>query len=67
MGSLGFNSPNYQNNQDLVTTIDYNISDRDQLRGRYIYNKNSPIDANAEWPLAARQNKTVLSQTFWIR
>ena len=25
--------------------MDYNISDRDQIRGRYLYNKNSQIDA----------------------
>ncbi len=50
VGSIGFASPNYQNNQNLVTTVDYNWSDRDQLRGRYIYNRLSQIDVAANLP-----------------
>jgi hypothetical protein len=50
VGTLQFASPNYQNNQALVTTFDYNISDKDQLRGRYIYNRQGQIDINATLP-----------------
>jgi outer membrane receptor protein involved in Fe transport len=50
VGTLQFASPNYQNNQDLVTTFDYSISDKDQLRGRYIYNRLAQIDVQANLP-----------------
>jgi hypothetical protein len=43
VGTLQFASPNYQNNQALVTTFDYNISSKDQLRGRYVYNRLAQI------------------------
>ena len=49
-GPLGFTSPNYQNNQATVESFDYNISDRDQLRGRYIYNRLAQIDTAASLP-----------------
>src|SRR4029078_12051664 len=51
LGTLKFASPNYQNNQSLVTTFDYNISSKDQLRGRYIYNRLGWIDTTATLPL----------------
>jgi hypothetical protein len=50
VGLYPFLSPNYQNNTFAVASADYNISDRDQLRGRYIYNKLSQIDVNATLP-----------------
>ncbi|HEY1216922.1 MAG TPA: TonB-dependent receptor, partial [Bryobacteraceae bacterium] len=36
--------PNYTNTYAGVVSSDYNISDRDQLRGRFIYNKVTSID-----------------------
>lgn len=51
VGALQFASPNYQNNQANVETFDYNISDRDQLRGRYIYNRLAQIDTAANLPV----------------
>jgi outer membrane receptor protein involved in Fe transport len=50
VGQLQFASPNYQNNQALVTTFDYNITSTDQLRGRYIYNRQGQIDTRATLP-----------------
>lgn len=50
LGTLAFASPNFTNNYYAVISSDYSFSEKDQLRGRYIYNKNSPIDANAELP-----------------
>jgi hypothetical protein len=50
VGTLKFASPNYQNNQSLVTTFDYNISSKDQLRGRYIYNRLGQVDTTATLP-----------------
>ncbi len=39
IGSISFLSPNYTNNYDAIVSIDYNMSDKDQVRGRWIYNK----------------------------
>jgi hypothetical protein len=50
IGSLSFASPTFTNNYDAIVSIDYNISDKDQLRGRFIYNKQSGLDSNAEIP-----------------
>ena len=50
VGALQINSPNYQNNQALVTTFDYVISDRDKLSGRYIYNRLAQIDVASQLP-----------------
>jgi hypothetical protein len=45
IGSIAFNNPVYTNNYNALVSIDYNISPRDQLRGRWIYNKQSSIVA----------------------
>ena len=44
VGTLNVIAPNYQNNTIGAATFDYNISDKDQLRGRYIYNRLAQID-----------------------
>ena len=44
VGDVSFVGPNYDNNYDAVVALDYNISDSDQLRGRWIYNRISGID-----------------------
>ncbi len=59
VGLLQFASPNYQNNQALVTTFDYNISNKDQLRGRYIYNRQGQIDIQATLPAFFTFNNAV--------
>ncbi len=38
-GVLPIVAPNYSNTRALVATMDYNLSDKDQIRGRYFYNK----------------------------
>lgn len=43
--------PNYQNNTAIVASMDYNYSDKDQVRGRYIYNRLTGIDATADLPV----------------
>lgn len=50
-GPLSFAAPNYDNNYNAITAIDWNISDRDQIRGRYIYNRITGFDANAALPV----------------
>ena len=49
IGSISFVNPVFTNNYDAVVSLDYNMSDKDQLRGRWIYNKQSSIVA-AEVP-----------------
>ena len=44
-------APNYSNGEYLTTSMDYDISDKDQLRGRYVYNKVTNIDAAAAPPV----------------
>ena len=43
-GILTFTGPNFTNNWAALGSIDYDISDKDQLRGRYIYNRSVGID-----------------------
>ena len=42
--------PNFTNDYYGVLSVDYNISDTDQLRGRYIYNRQDSINTLAELP-----------------
>jgi len=49
-GILTIVAPNYNNTRALVTSMDYNLSDKDQIRGRYIYNKYVSIDTAAQLP-----------------
>lgn len=48
IGILPVIAPNYLNTRALVTSMDYNLSDRDQIRGRYIYNKLVTLDNLAQ-------------------
>jgi hypothetical protein len=50
LGVPSISAPNYQNNTAGVASADYTLSDRDQIRGRYIYNKLSLIDTTANLP-----------------
>jgi hypothetical protein len=43
-------APSYYNYYDWLTSIDYSISDRDQLRGRYVSNYLNQIDTGANLP-----------------
>ena len=45
VGSIAFNNPVFTNNYNAIVSIDYNMSDKDQIRGRFIYNKQSSIVA----------------------
>jgi hypothetical protein len=51
VGVLPINAPSYSNTYNYVIAVDYNLSDKDQLRGRYIDNKTSTIDTTAELPV----------------
>src|ERR1700730_5643401 len=49
-GILSFSGPNYTNNWAALGSIDYDISQKDQLRGRYVYNRQVGIDTIATLP-----------------
>ena len=51
VGVLPIVAPNFSNSRALITSMDYNISDSDQVRGRYIYNKTAFIDTAAQLPV----------------
>jgi hypothetical protein len=51
VGVLPIAAPNFSNSYNAVASTDYNISDRDQIRGRFIYNKISFIDTTATLPV----------------
>lgn len=51
VGLLPVAGPNYQNGYYAVASSDYVISENDQLRGRYVYNKISSIDFVANLPV----------------
>jgi hypothetical protein len=50
-GILAVAGPNYINDTAAVASADYNISDRDQLRARYVYNKQVQLDHRAQLPV----------------
>jgi hypothetical protein len=51
IGVLPVNAPLFQNNYRWLAAVDYTISDRDQLRVRYVDNKQSTIDFVAKLPV----------------
>jgi hypothetical protein len=46
IGVLPIVAPQYTNAYDWLASVDYNLSDRDQIRGRYVDNKQSGFSAN---------------------
>ncbi len=50
IGRVSVAGPSYVNKQNLVASVDWNISDNDQVRGRYFLNRQSGIDKNAQLP-----------------
>lgn len=50
VGGIGFTGSTFNNTFTSTNAIDWNISDRDQLRFRYIYGHNSLLDTGAQLP-----------------
>jgi hypothetical protein len=48
LGAISITPPAWQNYMNWVQSVDYNISEKDQLRGRFIYNKLDEIDTQAQ-------------------
>ena len=51
IGLLGITSPAYSNHESGIGAVDFNISDRDSLHGRFILNRAGFIDTNASLPV----------------
>jgi len=49
-GIISVVGPSYTNNFNGVASSDYNISDKDQVRGRFIYNRQDNISTTAYLP-----------------
>ncbi len=59
LGQLTFASPNFNNAYHAIVAIDYNISSKDQLRGRFVYDNSAGIDPNANLPVFFEPNPDV--------
>jgi len=63
IGVVPIQFPSYQNAYNWIASVDYNISTRDQLRGRYLGNNDSGIDPQVSPNLPAfSQNRTTTSK-----
>ncbi len=51
LGITPVTAPNYTNQYTYVFTTDYNVSDKDQFRVRFVHNKISSIDNTAQLPV----------------
>jgi hypothetical protein len=64
IGPLSIVAPSYQNAYRAVGSVDWNLGDRDQVRGRYMYNRQSGLDTSASLPIffvAAPNNTHLIS------
>jgi hypothetical protein len=62
IGIVPIVAPAFTNNRALVTSMDWDMSSRDQIRGRYVYNRITSLDTAAELP----QFFTPLIQPFHL-
>ena len=51
IGLLGISSPAFTNNEAGIGSVDFNISDKDSLRARFILNRQGSIDTAASLPV----------------
>ena len=50
IGDIGYAGGYYNNTLTGVTSMDWNISEKDQVRGRYAYSRNTQIDVAGQIP-----------------
>jgi hypothetical protein len=50
IGQITVAAPAWENFENFVQSVDFNASAKDQLRGRFVYNKLDEIDTNASLP-----------------
>ena len=51
LGNYLFSSPVFTNFDALTTSVDYTISSKDSIRGRYVYNTQGSQDTSADLPV----------------
>jgi hypothetical protein len=51
IGQIQVVGPSFVNKKNLVVSIDWNIGEKDQVRGRYFVNRYNGIDTNAQLPV----------------
>jgi hypothetical protein len=62
IGDVGFTGPSYQNTLTTANSVDYNISEKDQVRGRLLWAKQNGFDTAASLPTFW----LVLPSRFWV-
>jgi hypothetical protein len=62
LGILPIAGAQYTNFYTYIASIDYNVSDKDAVRGRLIFNKSDALDNNATLPVFW----TTLPQRYWL-
>jgi hypothetical protein len=69
IGIIPVQKPAFENNHRWLTSIDYTLSERDQLRGRYVDNRKDTIDTDAFLPIffQPRPIRAKLGQVTWFR
>jgi hypothetical protein len=50
IGDIGYSGASYSNTLTTVNSVDWDISQKDQVRGRYAYSKFNAFDVNAQIP-----------------
>ena len=50
VGILSAVGPAYQNNYNAIASSDYNVSDRDQVRARYLFTRANQIETGVQLP-----------------
>lgn len=51
IGQLGIIAPAFTNNEAGVASVDYNLSEKDSMRGRFVLNRSGTIDTAASLPV----------------
>ena len=62
IGDVGFIGPSYQNTLTTANSFDWNISEKDQLRGRLAWSKLNAFDTTASLPTFW----DITPQRFWV-
>ncbi len=50
LGQISIATPNFANYESGVASVDYNLSDKDSMRGRYVLNRTGFVDTAANLP-----------------
>ena len=51
VGQIPVSAPSYTNNEAAVASVDYNLSEKDAIRGRFVLNRTGSIDTAATLPV----------------